>query len=61
MKEFEVIYSETVVYSKRFNANNEEQAEELAQEELDSDEFDLETWDIEDVFETNIDDTREVK
>ena len=61
MKTFEVIYSETVVYVKRFEADSEEKAEEQAQAEIDSDEFDLKTWDFKDVFETNIDDVSEVK
>ena len=61
MKTFEVIYSETVVYVKRFEADSEEKAEEQAQAEIDSDEFDLKTWGLRDVFETNIDDVREVK
>ena len=61
MKEFQVIYSEKIVYSKRYDADNKEQAEAKAQAEIDSDEFDLKTWDLKDVFETNIDDVSEVK
>ena len=61
MKTFEVIYSETIVYAKRYEADSKEQAEALAQAEIDSDEFDLKTWGLRDVFETNIDDVREVK
>lgn len=60
MKTFDVIYSETIVYAKRYEADNKEQAEALAQAEIDSDEFDLKTWDFRDVFETNIDDVSEV-
>lgn len=61
MKTFQVIYSETIVYAKRYEADSKEQAEALAKAEIDSDEFDLKTWDFKDVFETNIDDVSEVK
>ena len=60
MKTFQVIYSETVVYAKRYEANNKEDAEKQARTEIASDDFDLKTWSVRDVFETSIDDVSEV-
>ena len=60
-KTFNVIYSETIVYEKRYTAKNKEEAEKKAKKEISSDDFNLKTWSVKDVFETNIDDVSEVE
>ena len=60
-KTFNVVYSETLVYSKQIKAKNQKEAEALANSEIKSESFDLRNWRFRDVFESRIDDVSEIK
>jgi hypothetical protein len=60
-KTFNVIYSETLIYSKQIKAKNQKEAEALANAEIQSESFDLGNWRFRDVFESRIDDVSEIK
>ena len=60
-KTFNVVYSETLVYSKQIKAKSQKEAEALANAEIQSESFDLNNWRFRDVFESRIDDVSEIK